>query len=75
MNRRLFMFYENFKKACKENNTSVTKVIDELGMSHDCLSKWSKGNLPTVKTVVKIARVLEIDPSRLITMREGTSNE
>lgn len=57
------MFYNNFVTICKNNGTTVTKVVDELKMSHANLSAWKSGRNPNLATIQKIAKHIGVDPA------------
>ena len=46
--------YENVKKACEENGTSVTNLEEKLGFSRSSIFKWNK-NRPSVDKVKAVA--------------------
>ena len=37
------MFYERLLNLCKENNISLTNLVESLGMSKGNISKWKTG--------------------------------
>ena len=52
------MFYERLQMLCKERNTSVTNMLNELGLSTGSTGNWKKGQLPKGDILVKIADYL-----------------
>lgn len=60
------MFYYNFVTICKNNGTTVTKVVDELKMSHANLSAWKKGRTPNLSTIHKIAKHMGVEPALFV---------
>ena len=64
------MFYYNFVTICKERGTTVTKVVDELKMSHANLTAWKNGRSPNLSTVHKIAKHMGVEPSAFMANEE-----
>ena len=50
--------YDNVKKACKENNISVTELEESLGFSRSSIYKWSK-HTPNVEKLKAVANKLD----------------
>jgi transcriptional regulator with XRE-family HTH domain len=55
-----FVFYEQFKRACSENSTTVTDIVKELKISNGSLSNWKNGIIPNGDTLIKIADRLNV---------------
>ncbi|MDE5621292.1 MAG: hypothetical protein K2O29_00270 [Ruminococcus sp.] len=53
------MFYERLCDICKEKGTSVTNMLNELGLSTGSTGNWKKGQLPKGDILMKIADYLE----------------
>ena len=49
------MFYEQLKKACKENNTSITAVLKKLGIGTANGTYWKNGSSPSADIIVKLS--------------------
>lgn len=60
------MFYNNLKKICKENNTTVTSLSEELKLSSGNISKWKNGGTPKSETIIKIAQHFNISTDYLL---------
>ena len=54
------MFYEKLLQICDVKNISVTKLVEELGLSSGNLSKWKSGGKPRSDTLIKIAEKLGV---------------
>lgn len=52
------MFYQRLHELCKEKGTSVTNMLNSLGISTGCTGNWKKGNLPKGDVLIKIADYL-----------------
>lgn len=65
------MFWDNYKRLCKENNTSPTRVCKELGISISSATDWKSGALPRPKARKQIADYFGISEAELL----GTSAE
>ena len=50
------MFYDKFKELCDDRGISVTKALNEIGLSRALGTKWKKtGATPNGETLVAIA--------------------
>lgn len=65
------MFYDNLKAVCKEQGTTVTTVIKEIGRSTGCTGKWSKGSFPALDIVIDMAAYLGVSLDKLVFNREA----
>lgn len=60
------MFYENLKALCKAKGTTLSKVMQEIGLSSGNLSKWKSGGMPRSDTLSKIADCLNVSVNDLL---------
>ena len=60
------MFFINFETLCKKNNTSVTTVVKNLGLSSSTVTTWKNGKLPNCDTLLKLAQYLNTTPDQLL---------
>jgi transcriptional regulator with XRE-family HTH domain len=60
------MFYQRLHEICKEKNTSVTKMVKELGLSTGNMSNWKQGRLPKTEIAFKIANYLNVSVGYLM---------
>jgi transcriptional regulator with XRE-family HTH domain len=67
------MFFENFKQICQEKGTSMSAVLQELGLSTSKLTAWKNGSIPKEKYVKQIAEHLEIPVDYLLGFTEVKS--
>ena len=51
-------FYDRLHELCKEKNTTVSKMLNELGLSTGSTGNWKKGQLPKGDVLKKIADYL-----------------
>lgn len=51
-------FYDRLHKLCKEKNTTVSQMLNELGLSTGSTGNWKKGQLPKGDILKKIADYL-----------------
>lgn len=65
------MFIDNLKVACAQKGTSPTALLKSMGMSSSSVTAWKKGVEPSLGTVYRIAKQLEVNPAALL---EGWSN-
>ena len=62
------MFYDQLKKACKENNIAITALIKELGMSVGNATRWRDGGVPSIEVLKKLAKRLNVSTDYLLEM-------
>ena len=60
------MFYNNFKRICKEKGHTVSEVIRSIGMPRSTVTYWRQGKLPTLNTIYRLAEALGVKPSDLV---------
>ena len=53
------MFYLRLQKLCEKNNTSITALLKELGLSTGSTGNWKKGQLPKGDILKKLAERLD----------------
>lgn len=53
------MFYDRIQILCKKQNTSVSNMLKELGLSTGSTGNWKRGQLPKGDILVKIANYLD----------------
>ena len=53
------MFYERLQSLCKQKGTSVSNMLNELGLSTGSTGNWKKGQLPKGDILVKISKYLD----------------
>ena len=51
-------FYERLNQLCKNNDTTVSSMLKELGLSTGSTGNWKKGQLPKGDILVMIADYL-----------------
>ena len=64
------MFYDQLKKACKENNIALTTLLKEFGMSVGNATRWKNGGVPSIEVLKKIAKRLNVSTDYLLEMDE-----
>lgn len=52
-------FYDRLHQLCKEKNTTVSQMLNELGLSTGSTGNWKKGQLPKGDILKKIADHLD----------------
>lgn len=60
------MFWDNYKRLCKENNTSPTRVCKELNISISSATEWKNGALPRPKARKQIAAYFGVSEEVLL---------
>ena len=49
------MFYTTLTNLCKDNKTSITSVVKDLGLSSSKVTAWKNGSIPKGDVLSKIA--------------------
>ncbi len=65
------MFYDVIKMVCKNNNTSITRLCNDIGVSPGVIIKWKNGSIPKGETLLKIGERFDISIDYLL---ERTDN-
>jgi transcriptional regulator with XRE-family HTH domain len=60
------MFKENFIRICTEKGLSPSNVCIEAGISKSNYSNWNETSVPRKTTLIKIAQILNVDISELV---------
>lgn len=60
-------FYERLRNICGEKNTTVTKMLHEVGLSSANTGYWKKGQLPKGDALLKISEYLNVSVDLLLT--------
>lgn len=69
------MFYEQLKKACKNNRTSVTAVLKKIGIGTANGTYWKNGSVPSSDIVVQLSEFLNVSTDYLLTGKENPTTE
>lgn len=59
-------YTENVKRLLKEKNIQVKDIANALGIAKENASRLINQDLPTLKTVVKLAEILNVDISEIL---------
>ena len=59
------MFYNQLEKLCRNNNTTPTSFIKELGYSSSKITAWKNGSIPKYEILNKISEYFNIPISYL----------
>lgn len=59
-------FYERLRNICSEKNTTVTKMLHEIGLSSANTGYWKKGQLPKGDALLKISEYLNVSIDLLL---------
>lgn len=60
------MFYERLRELCKQNHTTVSAMLAELGLSTGSTGNWKKGQLPKGDVLKQIADYLDTSIDYLV---------
>lgn len=67
------MFYDQLKKACTKNNTTVTAALKEIGIGTANGTYWKNGSTPNSDVVIKLSELLNVSTDYLLTGKEPTN--
>ena len=59
-------FYERLNLLCKEKNTTVSRMLTEIGLSTGSTGNWKKGQLPKGDALAMIADYLDTSVDYII---------
>lgn len=68
------MFYEQLKKACKQNGTTITAVLKKIGIGAANGTYWKNGSAPSSDIVVKLSEFLGVSTDYLLKGEEDNSS-
>lgn len=60
------MFLQIIDMKLKEKNISARKMLLDLHLSNNLLTKWRKGNVPSLDKITAIAQYLDVPVSYLL---------
>ena len=61
------MFNEQLLLLCKQENTSISAVAQELGFSTGSIANWKRGKIPNGDTLLKFANYFHVSTDYLLT--------
>lgn len=59
-------FYDRLQACCKESNTTVTALLQTIGLSTSKGTAWKGGSVPRSDVLYKLAEVLQTTPAYLM---------
>jgi len=68
------MFYDNLKKACKNNNTTPSALVKSMKISSANVTNWKDGTSPRGDVVVRLSEILNVSCDYLLTGKEKHSS-
>ena len=60
------MFYDRLRELCRRQNTTVTAMLSDLGLSTGSTGNWKKGQLPKGDVLKQIADYLNTSIDYLV---------
>lgn len=64
------MFYERLKEICRKKETSITKVLKQIGIGTANGTYWKNGSIPSSDIVIKLAKQLDVSTDYLLGLDE-----
>lgn len=64
----------SIKNMCKNNNITITKLEDELGMSQGLISRWAKSS-PSLDKIVDIADYFHVSLDEVVGYNQYTNDD
>lgn len=62
--------YQRIRELCKERNITVTKLIEDLGISESLIRKWKTSSTPSVDKIRLVAEYFGVSIDYLIGMSD-----
>ena len=59
-------FYERYLELCKENGYGKTTAALKIGIPKSTASEWSRGHVPSVETITKLANLFGVSVDYLL---------
>ena len=59
-------FFTRLQDLCNAQNRSVTSVVKSCGLSSCLVTAWKNGASPSLNSVLKLAKNLEVSPADLL---------
>ncbi|MCD7801144.1 MAG: hypothetical protein LUG94_08070 [Ruminococcus sp.] len=69
------MFYDNLKKECEKQGTTISKVVVECGGKTGSIDGWKKGAMPNSKIVMQLSLRLNVTTDYLLFGRTQSQQE
>lgn len=66
------MFYDNLKKVCQQQGTTISKAVVECGGKTGSIDGWKKGSIPNSKIVMALSSYLNVSTDYLLFGEEQT---
>ena len=71
----IFVFYDNFIRACNSVGKTPSAVLLELGIGKSANTRWKNGHAPTDAILQKLADYFKITKEELLGQKERPSPE
>jgi transcriptional regulator with XRE-family HTH domain len=71
----VFVFYDNFIRACNSVGKTPSAVLLELGIGKSANTRWKNGHAPTDAILQKLADYFKITKEELLGKKERPSPE
>ena len=60
------MFYEIVNALCKERKTTITRMVEDIGLSNAAPTSWRKGAIPKLSTLEKVSKYFGVSTDYLL---------
>jgi len=64
---------ERIKAECKKNNTNISSIEKEIGLSNGTISKWNNSK-PSADSLLSVAKILHCSMEYLLTGYDSLPN-
>lgn len=65
------MFIEKLEKIINEKNITMNRLAKNAGFSQTSTDRWKKGSLPSVETLIKVCKYLNVSADYLLDLDTG----
>ena len=62
----VFVFYERLKAECEKQGLKITPLAIECAGSSGAIERWKKGSIPNGKTLIALAKKLNVSTDYLL---------
>ena len=64
------MFYDRLKAECEKQGLKITPIVVECAGSSGIISQWKKGGMSSVKTLIALAKKLNVSADYLLGLND-----
>lgn len=66
----VLMLFEKIVECCKKKNITQKEFLEIMGLTHNTLTKWKNGAMPSAYVLLQVARFFDTSVEYLLTGEE-----